>query len=200
MGDTQRQGTTTRTEFESSGGGKGTSVSDGLGRTTVGQSASGDLYAGHDGNVYKKTDSGWSKYDNNGWEQMDTPDRANSERSPESRSTGSRSTGSRSTAAADTARAGQSQTQAQPRDFSSDLQAQRDKQRGNSSSQQRSAGSYQGRSSMSRGSGATNYSSLNRDYSARKGGYDQFSQRRSGSSNWGSRSGARGGGRSGRRR
>jgi hypothetical protein len=31
------------------------------GRTTVGQTQGGDIYAGHDGNVYKKTDSGWEQ-------------------------------------------------------------------------------------------------------------------------------------------
>ena len=49
------------------------SASRGLQRTTVAQSASGDLYAGHDGNVYKRTDSGWSQHTGNGWQQMNTP-------------------------------------------------------------------------------------------------------------------------------
>jgi hypothetical protein len=48
----------------------------GLGRTTVGESGSGDLYAGHDGNVYKKTDAGWQNYHNGGWQQVDAPERA----------------------------------------------------------------------------------------------------------------------------
>lgn len=37
------------------------------GRTTVGRTEGGDVYAGHDGNVYKKTDSGWQKYENGSW-------------------------------------------------------------------------------------------------------------------------------------
>ena len=73
-----RDGTTTRTEFETAGGGRGTSVSQGPGRTTVGQSAEGDLYAGHNGNVYRKTDDGWQSYDpdSGGWSQAQKPERA----------------------------------------------------------------------------------------------------------------------------
>jgi len=32
-----------------------------------------DLYAGHDGNVYKKTDDGWNKYQNGSWNQVQKP-------------------------------------------------------------------------------------------------------------------------------
>ena len=31
------------------------------------------MYAGADGNVYKKTDSGWQKYDNGSWNSVDKP-------------------------------------------------------------------------------------------------------------------------------
>jgi hypothetical protein len=31
--------------------------------TTAGKAANGDIYAGHNGNVYQHSDSGWSKYD-----------------------------------------------------------------------------------------------------------------------------------------
>jgi len=43
----------------------GKSTADGT--TVVGKTGSGDVYAGHDGNAYKKTDDGWQKYDNGGW-------------------------------------------------------------------------------------------------------------------------------------
>ena len=39
----------------------------------VGQSGSGDIYAGKDGNAYKKTDSGWQQYENGSWNPVDTP-------------------------------------------------------------------------------------------------------------------------------
>lgn len=67
----ERDGRNTRTEFETAGGGQGTSISSGAGRTTVGESAEGDLYAGHNGNVYKKTDDGWQSYDpDGGWSDV----------------------------------------------------------------------------------------------------------------------------------
>jgi hypothetical protein len=37
----------------------------------VGQSGSGDIYAGKDGNAYKKTDSGWQQYDNGSWHPVE---------------------------------------------------------------------------------------------------------------------------------
>ena len=54
--------------FSSSTGAKGGAVS-GAGGNTAGavKTASGDVYAGADGNVYKKTSSGWQKYDNGSW-------------------------------------------------------------------------------------------------------------------------------------
>jgi hypothetical protein len=44
-------------------------------RTTIAESAGGDIYAGHDGSVYRKTDDGWQKHDNGGWNDVDVPDR-----------------------------------------------------------------------------------------------------------------------------
>ncbi len=31
------------------------------------------MYAGHDGNVYKNTGSGWQKYDNGSWNNVEKP-------------------------------------------------------------------------------------------------------------------------------
>ncbi len=64
------------TKAQGSNGGQAASISNGGNRTTVGQSGSGDVYAGHNGNVYKKTDSGWQHYDQGGWNPVDTPDRS----------------------------------------------------------------------------------------------------------------------------
>lgn len=33
----------------------------------------GDVYAGHDGNVYQHTDNGWSKWNNGGWQPVNPP-------------------------------------------------------------------------------------------------------------------------------
>lgn len=74
--ETRRNGSNRITTAESSDGGQLASASGGLGdRTTLAQSASGDLYAGHEGNVYKKTDSGWQYHDGDGWQSIDTPAR-----------------------------------------------------------------------------------------------------------------------------
>ena len=73
---TKRQDGSSVTAIEGSGGGQGVSVSgEGAGRSTVGQSSSGDLYAGHNGNAYKKTEDGWQHYDDGGWQPVDAPER-----------------------------------------------------------------------------------------------------------------------------
>lgn len=39
----------------------------------VGANESGDIYAGHDGNVYRKQGEGWQKYDSGGWNTVQQP-------------------------------------------------------------------------------------------------------------------------------
>jgi hypothetical protein len=59
------------------------------GNTAVGVSGSGDMYAGHDGNVYKKEGDSWQKYDNGSWSSVSTQqaqDRATQARSTASAS------------------------------------------------------------------------------------------------------------------
>jgi hypothetical protein len=48
-------------EFETSGGGQGVSMRSGDDSGFIYESGSGDVYAGRDGNVYEKTDDGWSQ-------------------------------------------------------------------------------------------------------------------------------------------
>jgi hypothetical protein len=57
---------------------------------TVGQGANGDLYAGHNGNVYKKTDDGWQSYDrdNGSWNQVPERQGTNPQPTAQSRETG----------------------------------------------------------------------------------------------------------------
>jgi hypothetical protein len=61
--------------FDSSSGAKGAgyqnAVTGGSGGAVKTQGD--DVYAGHDGNVYKHTDSGWSKYDNGSWNAVQPP-------------------------------------------------------------------------------------------------------------------------------
>ena len=47
------------------------------GNTAAGKTKNGDMYAAHDGNVYKNTGSGWSKYDNGDWNPVQKPDTGN---------------------------------------------------------------------------------------------------------------------------
>ena len=58
---------------QTSAGGKAMGTSTAYGNTAAGKTASGDMYAGHDGNVYKNTGSGWQKYDNGSWNNVEKP-------------------------------------------------------------------------------------------------------------------------------
>ena len=58
---------------KTSTGGKAVGVSTDHGKTVVGKTGGGDMYASHDGNVYKKTDSGWQKYENGSWNNAQKP-------------------------------------------------------------------------------------------------------------------------------
>ena len=58
--------------FETSSGAKGFGVKTDNGSTTIARSGNND-YAGHDGNVYKKTEDGWQKYENGSWNSVDKP-------------------------------------------------------------------------------------------------------------------------------
>ncbi len=52
---------------QGSKGGAAAGASTKYGNTAVAKTSSGDMYAAHDGNVYKNTGSGWNKYDNGNW-------------------------------------------------------------------------------------------------------------------------------------
>jgi hypothetical protein len=55
---------------QTSKGGEAYGQSTAHGNTAAGKTSSGDMYAGHDGNVYKNTGSGWQKYDNGSWNDV----------------------------------------------------------------------------------------------------------------------------------
>jgi hypothetical protein len=54
-------------------GGKAAGASTARGNTAVAKTASGNMYAGHDGNVYKNTGNGWQKYNNGNWNSVNKP-------------------------------------------------------------------------------------------------------------------------------
>lgn len=56
---------------QTSQGGRGAATSTAYGNTAAGKTSNGDMYAGHDGNAYKNTGSGWQKYDNGSWNTVD---------------------------------------------------------------------------------------------------------------------------------
>jgi len=58
---------------QTSSGGKAAGTNSAYGNTAVGKNSSGDMYAGHDGNVYKNTGSGWQKSNGSGgWSNVNT--------------------------------------------------------------------------------------------------------------------------------
>lgn len=59
--------------IQGSDGGRAVGANTAYGRGAVGTTASGDLYAGKDGNLYKNTGDGWQKYDNGNWNTVTTP-------------------------------------------------------------------------------------------------------------------------------
>jgi hypothetical protein len=61
--------------FNSSTGAKGAGYQNNITGGSGGavKTKNGDVYAGHDGNVYQKTDNGWSKYDNGSWNPVQPP-------------------------------------------------------------------------------------------------------------------------------
>ncbi len=61
---------------QGSQGGKAAGASTAYGNTAVGKTSGGDMYAGHDGNVYKNTGDGWQKYDNSSgsWNTVNKPE------------------------------------------------------------------------------------------------------------------------------
>jgi hypothetical protein len=70
------------------------------------KTAGGDVYAGADGNVYKKTSSGWEKYDNGSWSQVQQPKDSANRQSSQGNLSGQ--TQSRASQASDTRTAQQS--------------------------------------------------------------------------------------------
>ena len=63
-----RQGTSRRRRAA-----KAAATSTAYGNTAAGKTSNGDMYAGHDGNVYKNTGSGWQTYNNGSWNNVQKP-------------------------------------------------------------------------------------------------------------------------------
>jgi hypothetical protein len=60
--------------IRTSGGGAAIGATGPGGNGVLARTGSGDVYAGKDGNVYKRNaDGGWQKYGNGGWSNVNTP-------------------------------------------------------------------------------------------------------------------------------
>lgn len=59
---------------QGSEGGKWVGSNTDMGRNTAGRTADGDLYATHDGDVYKNTGEGWQKHEDGNWTRVNPPD------------------------------------------------------------------------------------------------------------------------------
>jgi hypothetical protein len=57
---------------QGSKGGAAAGASTKYGNTGVAKTSSGDMYAAHDGNVYKNTGNGWQSYDNGNWNSVNS--------------------------------------------------------------------------------------------------------------------------------
>src|SRR5262249_46370296 len=65
-------GATTRAT-QGSGGGAAVSRRGPQGSSVAGKTAGGDVFAGHDGNVYRNQGGTWQKYGSDGWSNVERP-------------------------------------------------------------------------------------------------------------------------------
>ena len=159
--------------IQGSQGGAAAGASTKYGDTAVAKTSSGNMYATHDGNVYKNTGNGWSSYDNGNWNSVNSSKNAQAQNYQKSDSSSS------------------NQAAAQQRGQSSERSGQ---------SQQRAQSSERsGQSAQSRSSGS---SEVDREAQNRQRGASQsqrFSEAQRGGGG-GERFGGGGGGRRGGRR
>jgi hypothetical protein len=187
--ETRRDGRSSVTKAEGSGGGQAISANGpGLGnRTTIAESGSGDIYAGHDGNVYRKTDSGWEQHGDGGWSPVDTPDRPEGGGDRPGIGEGGDRPGAGGDGSFDRSQLDSASRDA-ARDRASQQSAGGQRYGGSGSLESRSIGDVGAPGSQGgyrTGAGNTaaqrpatsNYNQLNRDAAARSGGYQNYERR-----------------------
>ena len=137
-------------------------------RTTFAQSGSGDLYAGHDGNVYRKTEDGWQQHGDGGWTDVDVPERPGDGTRPAA-GEGGFSREQFDAASRDAARDSAGATGSRIQDV------------GVGTGEQRygGSGSLESRAGTATRPATTNYNQLNRDAAARNGSYQNYQRRTS---------------------
>jgi hypothetical protein len=97
-----------------SGGKEVVGVKTDSGITAVGKTAGGDMYATHDGNVYKNTGSGWQSYDNGRWNSVNTPTPTSVSAQPKAHTHQQPTAATQGSGSANQATAQQQQQSAQP--------------------------------------------------------------------------------------
>jgi hypothetical protein len=141
-----RTGSTTRVT-QGSGGGESVTRRGPQGSSTIARTGSGDVYAGRDGNVYKKSGDSWQKYEGGSWSDVERPagtgDRATA--TGTARTTDRAATGSGTVSQLDRDRAARTDGATRARDAGA-------YRRGAGTS--RGAGSYRPSGGYSRGGGA----------------------------------------------
>jgi len=138
-------------------------------RGAIGRSAEGDLYAGKDGQVYRRNEDGWQQNTGDGWNPVEVPD----ERAAQFEQSRANATERRESIDRESAR-----------DFGSGDRGNREQaqsalsNRRSSDSFNRDLSSRSFDSSRNRGSfDSTRRNELNRDFSARSNGYDRYNNR-----------------------
>jgi hypothetical protein len=91
-GHATRYGQGSISGIQTSAGGGAISHTGADGRTTIGRTAGGDVYAGRDGNVYRNQNGQWQQWNNGSWSTPTTP-----EARPEPRTSNSSGTQNRAT-------------------------------------------------------------------------------------------------------
>ena len=130
--------------IQGSQGGAAAGASTKYGNTAVGKTSSGNMYAAHDGNVYKNTGNGWSSYDNGSWNPVNSSKNAQAQ----SQARSYQNTGANQAAAQQRAQSSQRASQASQARSSGASDVDRE-------SQNRSRGEYQSQrfQSFQRGGG-----------------------------------------------
>jgi len=98
--------------IQGSQGGAAAGASTKYGDTAVAKTSSGNMYATHDGNVYKNTGNGWSSYDNGNWNSVNSSKNAQAQNYQKSDSSSSNQAAAQQRGQS-SERSGQSQQRAQ---------------------------------------------------------------------------------------
>jgi len=126
---------------QGSQGGAAAGVSTKYGTTAAAQSKNGNMYATHDGNVYKNTGSGWSSYDNGGWNSVNSSANKNAQSYQNSASSQNAQNQAKSYQNSSGSQNAQSQAKNYQNSSSSSSKSAQSSQRSAQSAQSRSSGS-----------------------------------------------------------